>query len=66
MEKEKAKIELNKYTLQVGMYDLNKTGITLDLGKEKIDIIEGKYCYELGFEKIKIEKISDEIIDNFI
>lgn len=65
IEKEMAKIEINKYTLQVGIYDLNKTGMFIDLGKEKIDIVDGDYSYELGFKRDK-KKNSEEIIDNFL
>ncbi len=57
--------ELNSYTVSVGYYDLNKTGINIQLPYDIIEIIKCEYSEKYGFERIKKEKI-EEVFDSFI
>ncbi|MDA3884078.1 MAG: CRISPR-associated helicase Cas3' [Candidatus Delongbacteria bacterium] len=65
VRKAKAREEILSFTVSVGIYDLNKTGNNVDIGFEKIDIINCDYSYEKGFIRIKKEK-QVEVFDNFI
>lgn len=65
-EKELAKIELNSFVLSVGIYEKGKPKEYIQLGKEKIPLIEGEYSYEKGFEKLKEKKEEENSFDNFI
>jgi CRISPR-associated endonuclease/helicase Cas3 len=56
VRKAKAREEILSFTVSVGIYDLNKTGNNVDIGFEKIDIINCDYSYEKGFIRIKKEK----------
>ncbi len=66
IKKIKAREKIKGYTVGVGIYDVNKTGNTLDLGYEKIEVVKCKYSEEFGFERIKLESKQDDSFDNFI
>ena len=61
---EKSKVELDKYTVNVGIYDLNGNEY-LNLGYEKIKFVRCDYTYELGFIRIPMVK-EKETFDAFI
>ena len=64
ISQEKAKNKLDSYTVNVGFYDLNGKEY-LDLGYEKIRLVNCEYSYQLGFIRIPIIK-EKETFDGFI
>lgn len=70
LKKARAQHELEEFTVSVGIYDLNKTGESVNLGFNKIEIINCEYTSEEGFKRIKKEakedKKQEEWTDNFI
>ncbi|MGL6130944.1 MAG: hypothetical protein ACRCZ9_04925, partial [Fusobacteriaceae bacterium] len=65
IQKAKAQHELEQFTISVGIYDLNRTGESINLGFNKIEIINCEYSYEEGFKRIKNNK-REEWTDNFM
>lgn len=64
VEREEARIELNMYTLGLGIYEKGKNATLKQLGREMVYFVDGEYSYELGFERAqKEEGIS---FDNFV
>jgi CRISPR-associated endonuclease/helicase Cas3 len=61
---EKSKVELDKYTVNVGIYDLNGNEY-LNLGYEKIKLVRCDYTYKLGFIRVPVVK-EKETFDAFI
>lgn len=64
IKSQKLKNELEQYTVSVGIYDLNKTGISIDTAYENIPVINCEYDENIGFIRKKIEK-SKEKFDAF-
>lgn len=53
INKEKARLELNMYTLNLGIYDKGKSPTIKYFGSEQIYFVNGNYSYEIGFERDK-------------
>ncbi len=56
LNQQKLRDEIEKYTVSVGIYDLNKTGKTINTGFEIIPIVNCKYDNNIGFIRVKMEK----------
>lgn len=66
LKKARAQHELEQFTVSVGIYDLNKTGESIDLGFNKFQIVNCEYSSEEGFVRVKREKFEkEEWTDNF-
>ncbi|MGL5638131.1 MAG: CRISPR-associated helicase Cas3' [Cetobacterium sp.] len=66
VEREEARIELNMYTLGLGIYEKGKNAILKQLGREMVYFVDGEYSYELGFERAQKEKEEGISFDNFV
>lgn len=66
VEREEARIELNMYTLGLGIYEKGKNAILKQLGREMVYFVDGEYSYELGFERAQKEKEEEISFDNFV
>ncbi|MGL5279099.1 MAG: hypothetical protein ACRC8M_08540 [Cetobacterium sp.] len=64
VDKENARLELNMYTLNLGIYDKGKYSILKHIGSEQIYFVNGNYSYELGFERDKQEV--ENTFDSFL
>lgn len=66
-KKEAAKIDINSYTISIGIYEKGVPEDVIRLEKEEILIVDGKYSYEKGFERDrKSNREKEEVgIDNF-
>lgn len=49
VEQQKIRNEIDKYIISVGVYDLNNTGIIVNTGFEKIQVIDCNYDEKMGF-----------------
>lgn len=67
-ERVKAKDSLDQFTLQVGIYDMQKKSKVIRVNREEINILDGNYSFELGFQRKKQEeeKKQEEAVDNFL
>ncbi|MGL5191166.1 MAG: CRISPR-associated helicase Cas3' [Cetobacterium sp.] len=65
-EREEARIELNMYTLGLGIYEKGKNATLKQLGREIVYFVDGEYSYELGFERAQKEKEEGISFDNFV
>ncbi|MGL5933152.1 MAG: CRISPR-associated helicase Cas3' [Cetobacterium sp.] len=65
-EREEARIELNMYTLGLGIYEKGKNATLKQLGREMVYFVDGEYSYELGFERAQKEKEEGISFDNFV
>ncbi|WP_047396205.1 CRISPR-associated helicase/endonuclease Cas3 [Cetobacterium sp. ZOR0034] len=66
VEREEARIELNMYTLGLGIYEKGKNATLKQLGREIVYFVDGEYSYELGFERAQKEKEEGISFDNFV
>lgn len=66
VEREEARIELNMYTLGLGIYEKGKNATLKQLGREMVYFVDGEYSYELGFERAQKEKEEGISFDNFV
>ena len=66
VEREEARIELNMYTLGLGIYEKGKNATLKQLGREIVYFVDGEYSYELGFERAQKEKEEGTSFDNFV
>ena len=64
IERQKLKNELEQYTISVGIYDLNKTGMSIETFYENIPVVNCEYDEKIGFIRKKVEK-SEEKFDAF-
>jgi CRISPR-associated endonuclease/helicase Cas3 len=62
----KAKEEIYKFVVSVGQYDINKTGIQVDIGYDKLEVVNCNYSFELGFERVKKENVESKDNDAFL
>ncbi len=63
VNQQKIRNEIEKYTVSVGIYDLNKTGEYINTGYENIPIVNCEYDEDIGFIRVKNEKKDNT--DNF-
>lgn len=64
IDKEKARLDLNMYTINLGIYDKGKFANLKHIGIEQIYFVDGDYSYELGFERDQQE--SENKFDSFL
>ena len=62
VRQQKVKNEIEKYIISVSIYDLNSTGLVVNTGFEKIQVIDCNYDEKIGFIRKKKEKIRDQVI----
>ncbi|WP_163469554.1 CRISPR-associated helicase Cas3' [Fusobacterium sp. IOR10] len=62
VRQQRIKNEIDKYTISVGIYDLNSTGIVVNTNFEKIQVIDCNYDGKIGFIRKKKEKSRDQVI----
>lgn len=62
VRQQRIKNEIDKYTISVGIYDLNTTGVVVNTGFEKIQVIDCDYDENTGFIRKKKEKEIDQVI----
>ncbi len=68
LDKIKAKERIYDYTVSVGIYDLNESTTSINIGYEKIIINKCSYSFEKGFEREKKEynETAENTYDNFM